>query len=182
MELINSFAVVAYVNDPIARFVNSLRRELTPGCCHRAHVTVLPPRPLAIPTEEAIEGARRILDKFEPFRLTVGDVTAFESTHVVKLSVQSGLNELHTLHDILNTGSLEREEEYRYIPHITLSHDVTDEDCVKHLAIARERWAEFSPRTVWIDNLTFVQQNSAGEWIDLAELTLGRPDPVPVRR
>lgn len=182
MELINSFAVVAYLDDPIARFVDSLRRELTPGCRHRAHVTVLPPRPLWIPTDEAIERAGQILSRFEPFQLTLGTVTAFESTHVVKVSLQSGLNELRTLHDILNTGPFEQAEEYDYVPHITLSHDLTGEECAKHLALAQARWATFSPPPVWVDALTFVQQTSNSEWVDLAELALDRAQPVRVRR
>jgi 2'-5' RNA ligase len=182
MELINSFAVVAYMDDPVARFVDNLRRELAPGCCHRAHITVLPPRPLWIPTTRAVEEASQILSRFEPFELTLGPVTAFEDTHVVKVSLQTGLSELRTLHDILNTGPFEQAEEYAYVPHITLSHDVSSTDCARHLAQARERWARFSPPKVWVDTLTFVQQGANGEWSDLAELMLGRGTPVRVRR
>jgi 2'-5' RNA ligase len=182
MELLNSFAVVAYMEDPIASFVDELRRELTPGCPHRAHITVLPPRPLWIPTDKAIEKAGQILSTFEPFELTLGAVTAFESTHVVKVSLQTGLNEFRTLHDILNTGPFEQAEEYTYVPHITLSQDVTCDDCELHLALARERWARFAPPPVWVDTLTFVQQASNGDWADLAELALDRAQPVRVRR
>ncbi|MEX2299720.1 MAG: 2'-5' RNA ligase family protein [Bryobacterales bacterium] len=182
MELINSFAVVAYLSDPVARFVDKLRREMTPGCPHRAHVTVLPPRPLWIPADEAVEQARSILSRFEPFEMTLGAVTMFESTHVVKLSVQTGLNELRTLHDILNTGPFDQAEEYQYVPHVTLCHDVTGQDCTKHFEFASERWAEFGAPPVWVDTLTFVQQNSEAKWTDLADLALGRPDPVRVRR
>lgn len=182
MELINSFAVVAYLGDPIARFVDNLRRELTPGCSHRAHVTVLPPRPLWIPTDEAVEKARSILSRFEPFEMTLGAVTIFESTHVVKLSIESGVSELRTLHDILNTGPFEQAEEYQYTPHVTLCHDVAGEACMKHLEVARERWNSFNPPPVWVDSLTFVQQNSEANWTDLADMTLGRPHAVRVRR
>jgi 2'-5' RNA ligase len=182
MELINSFAVVAYACDPIARFVDSLRKELSPGCRHRAHVTVLPPRRLWIPTEEAIDKARQILSNFEPFELTLGTVTVFEATHVVKLSLRTGLSELRTLHDILNTGPFEQAEEYAYVPHLTLCHDLTNEECREHREIALRRWSEFTPAPVCVDTLTFVQQKSDGNWVDLAELALGRPQPVRVRR
>jgi len=182
MELLNSFAVVAYLGDPIARFVDSLRKELTPGCPHRAHITVLPPRPLWIPTDQAVEKARSILSRFEPFQITLGAVTMFESTHVVKLSVQTGHSELRTLHDILNTGPFDQAEEYKYVPHVTLCHDVTGNECTQHFELARERWSSFGPPPVWVDNLTFVQQNSEANWTDLAELALGRPESVRVRR
>ena len=181
MELINSFAVVAYVCDPVAKFVDSLRRELTPGCCHRAHVTVLPPRPLWIPTDDGIEKARSILASFEPFELAVDGVTTFESTHVVKLSLKKGLSELYTLHDILNTGPFERSEEYNYVPHITLCHDLSDKECESHYEVARKRFAEFAPPSIWIDTLTFVQQKSNGNWADLADLALGMGKHAPVR-
>lgn len=182
MELINSFAVVAYMGEPIARFVDSLRRELTPGCCHRAHITILPPRPLEISVGEAEDKARRILSRFDPFQLTLGAVTVFETTHVVKLSLTSGLNELRTLHDILNTGPFEHHENYTYVPHITLCHDVSGDECGKHFSIACKRWAEFAPPPVWVDTLTLVQQNSEDNWIDLADLALGKPQPVRMRR
>jgi 2'-5' RNA ligase len=182
MELVNSFAVVAYLEDPIAKFVDNLRREITPDCPYRAHITVLPPRPLWISTDKAIEKAGQILSRFEPFELTLGAVTTFEDTHVVKISVQTGLSELHTLHDILNTGPFEQTEEYSYVPHITLSHDVTDAECAEHLEFARARWASFSPPPVHVETLTFVQQTSNAHWADLAELTLGRGQPVRVRR
>jgi 2'-5' RNA ligase len=182
MELVNSFAVVAYMDDPVARFVDNLRREITPGCPYRAHITVLPPRPLWIPTDEAIEKAGQILSRFEPFELILGAVTTFEDTHVVKLSLQTGLSELRTLHDILNTGPFEQAEEYAYVPHITLSHDVTREECLQHLELARERWAKFSAPPVSVDTLTFVQQTANCNWADLAQLPLGRLQPVRVRR
>jgi 2'-5' RNA ligase len=182
MELINSFAVVVYLGDPIARFIDSLRRELNPGCPYRAHITVLPPRPIWIPTEQAIEKAGRILSRFEPFEITFGAVTTFESTHVVKLSLQSGLSELRTLHDILNTGPFEQAEEYKYVPHVTICHDVTGDACTQHLEVARGRWASFAAPRVWVDTLAFVQQNSESNWTDLADLALGRPMSVRVRR
>lgn len=182
MELVNSFAVVAYMEDPIARFVDNLRREMTPGCPYRAHITVLPPRPLRISTDRAIEKAGQILSRFEPFELTLGAVSAFEDTHVVKISLRTGLSEIHTLHDILNTGPFEQTEEYAYVPHITLSHDETSAACARHLEFARERWAQFSPPPVRVETLTFVQQTSNNHWADLAELTLGRAQPVRVRR
>jgi hypothetical protein len=50
------------------------------------------------------------------------------------------------------------------------------------LATAQERWAKFSPPPAWVDALTFVQQKSNGDWVDLAELALDRAQPVRVRR
>jgi 2'-5' RNA ligase len=100
----------------------------------------------------------------------------------VKLSLKSGLSELRTLHDILNTGPFEQAEEYQYVPHVTICHDVTGDDCAKHLELARERWAAFEPPPIWVETLSFVQQNSESNWSDLADLALGRPASMRVRR
>ena len=64
MDLIKSYAVVAYVTDPVAAFINRLRQEVTPGCPHQAHITILPPRPLYVDKGQAIEQCRDIVSDF----------------------------------------------------------------------------------------------------------------------
>lgn len=183
MALINSFSVVAYVESPIAEFVDRLRRDLTPGCPHHAHVTILPPRPLSIEVDEAVERGRQILTSFDPFEIRLKTVDRFESTQVIKLSIESGLSELRTLHDILNTGPFEHREEYEYVPHITLCQDSPCDKQDELMEEARRRWSEFSPvPPMRVETLTLVQQAEDGTWKDLAELPLGNPVPVRVRR
>ena len=45
-QRINLFALVVYIPDPLAGFLDDLRKELVANCLPRAHVTILPPRPL----------------------------------------------------------------------------------------------------------------------------------------
>ena len=45
-QTVGHFALVAYIPDPLASFLDNLRLELTPACKPHAHVTILPPRPL----------------------------------------------------------------------------------------------------------------------------------------
>jgi hypothetical protein len=45
---LNVFALVIYIGDPLGRFLDDLRRELSPQCNPHAHVSVLPPRPLSV--------------------------------------------------------------------------------------------------------------------------------------
>ena len=85
MDLINSYAVVAYLNTGLGRFLDGLRQEFASACPHRAHVTILPPRPLFVDAAQAIEQCREIASRFEPFGVTLGDVDLFESTQVVKI-------------------------------------------------------------------------------------------------
>ena len=54
-QRLNVFALVIYIPDPLGRFLDDLRRELVPGCNPHAHVSVLPPRPLAVDWQVASE-------------------------------------------------------------------------------------------------------------------------------
>jgi 2'-5' RNA ligase len=182
-EMLNQFAVVSYVHGPLARFVDGLRCELTPGCPHQAHVTVLPPRSLSISTGQAIEECRQIVGNFHPFLIRIRAVNLFASTHVLKLEIEEGVNELRTLHDLLGTGPFEGEDKYPYTPHITLCKDDEPARMREVLELAQERWRHFGGGAeLWIDTLTFVQQREDGTWVDLEDLSLGEGVPVPVRR
>ena len=181
-RLINSYAVVAYIRSEAADFIDSVRCELTPGCPHHAHITVLRPRPLRITTEEAAERCRRILPRFDPFDTRLGEVSTFESSKVIKISLESGLPEFHTLHDILNDGPLAHADEYEFVPHVTVCHEA-EGDCFDALVeTAKERWDAYEgSRIVRVEQLTLVQQREDGVWTDLAELPLGALQPVRVR-
>jgi len=179
----DSFAVVRYLQDELAAFVDSLRREFTPGCPHRAHLTVLPPRSLSMDREAAIERCNAILESFGPFDVEISSVEMFESTQVIKLGIGRGKRELKGLHELLNTGPFHALETYEYNPHITLCMEAPAELVPAYFAMARERWQHFGkPPAIHIDELTFVQQRENGIWEDLAALSLDRAEPVGVRR
>ena len=182
-DMLNQFAVVSYVHGPLARFVDGLRCELTPGCPHKAHVTVLPPRTLSIPVDEAIEQCRQIVSSFHPFLVRIRTVSLFPSTHVLKLEIERGENELRTLHDLLGTGPFEGADQFPYTPHVTLCKDDDPSRVQEILELAQERWRQFGGASeLWIDTLTFVQQREDETWADLEDLSLGETVPVRVRR
>ena len=173
-EALNSYAVVAYLGDPVAEFVDRVRRVFTPDCPHRAHLTILPPRPLAVSLDEALTHCRHVLARLEPFEVHLGQVELFVGSQVIKLSLVSGEVPLRTLHDALNTGPLDHAEEYAYIPHITLGQDLPSERVAEYLQTARERWQQFgAPPAIVVDSLTFVQQAKEDCWQDLVEMKLG---------
>ena len=179
MELINSYAVVAYVTGPVAALINRLRQEVTPGCPHQAHITILPPRPLYVGKDQAIEQCRDIAGRFEAFEAQLGGVGLFEGTGVIKVTVTGGLVELRILHDILNTGPFESVEDFEYVPHVTVAQEIPPENVAECLESVRDRWTQNGPPpAVRVESLTLVQQKSDGTWADLAELWLGRPQPV----
>ena len=54
------YAVVSYISGELGDFVDELRSELMPAQSHlRAHITLLPPRPLL----GSVEDASRTLEK-----------------------------------------------------------------------------------------------------------------------
>lgn len=179
MDFINSYAIVAYVAGPIARFADRLRDDLVPGTGHHSHLTVLRPRSLCCSIAEATEFAARLVAQFDPFEVRIGEVRVFESTQVIYLSLTEGVTELTTMHDVLNTGPLGQPEPYDYVPHITLGQQLPPETFERDLALSLRRWSDFAPApSLRIDTLTFVQQRADGAWHDLAELALGRVPAV----
>ena len=173
METLNSYSMVAYLGDPLAEFVDALRRRFTPDCPHRAHITILPPRPLAVSLPKARAHCRQVLNRLDPFEVRLGEVGLFEDSQVIKLSIASGKIPLRTLHDALNTGPLVHSEEYRYLPHITLGQDLPPARVDECLQMAQQQWRAF-PGSPWVavDSLTFVQQAKEGCWNDLVEMKL----------
>lgn len=179
MESLNSYAIVAYVSGPVARFVDRLRGELSPGCPHHAHITILPPRPLSCPAADAAEFARQLVAHFEPFEVRLGEILEFRNTQVIYISLVSGICEIIAMHDVLNTGVLGQSEVHEYVPHITVGRELASESFDDSLVLSRRRWDEFGPPPpLRIETVTFVQEQGVGTWRDLAELALGRVPAV----
>ncbi len=167
---INSFALISYVPEPLAGFLDSLRRELVPRCQAKSHVTVLPPRPLSggLP-ESAWRELSDYLDAFPPFRLELTSVDLFADTNVIYLSVGAGSRELERMHDALNRGPLAFAEPFEYHPHVTLAQQLAPEQVEAATVLARRRWREFAhSRSFVVDRLTFVQNTVENRWADLA--------------
>lgn len=172
-ERINLFALVVYIPDPLARFLDDLRRELTPGCLPRAHVTILPPRPLAISVEAAAEKARSVVSGFAPFDIAAAAVDIFQSTDVVYIRIKEGERELRELYRTLNVGPLACDEQYPYQPHITLAQDLKPGQVQPIYELARKRWAAYPhSRRIRAARAFFVQSKADCTWVDLAELGL----------
>jgi len=181
MDRLNSYAAVTYLSGPVSKFVDELRRDFTPDCPHRGHITVLPPRALTGGFEEAVDHCRRVCKEIEPFEVQLGSVDLFAGTHVIKLTLASGVPQLKALHDLLNANGLAAPENFEFVPHITLGQDIPLDHVDECLAAAKRRWEAFnSKRSILVEDITFVQQVIDGCWLDLAEIELGRREPVGV--
>lgn len=172
-DLINLYALVTYLPNPLGAYLNSLRRELVPNCHLRAHVTVLPPRRLISGAAGWGRLQRETLD-FSPIEIELGDIEVFPITSVIYLSIHRGMKELVELHDHLAKDELAFDEPYQYHPHITLAQGLAGEPLAAAVDHAKKRWRAYkSSRKFVLDSMTFVQSTAQSEWLDLGEVPLG---------
>jgi 2'-5' RNA ligase len=181
---INSFALVSYLPGALAELLDEIRHDFAPESRAKAHITILPPRPLIeFPAEEAgkaaaeaMEQLRTNLQEFPAFKVDLGEIEIFEGTQVIYVSIQNGFAELERMHSVLNTGRVAFDEPYPYHPHVTIAQELAPQDVQNAAQFARWRWSEFKhSRSAWIDRLTFVQNTLENCWTDLAMLSLDSP-------
>jgi 2'-5' RNA ligase len=171
------YALVAYIKDPVGNFVERLRRELHPELPHlAAHLTILPPRQLQGSEDSVIQSLEKACREAEPFEVTLGEVETFiPVTPTVFIRVAHAAVRMQELHDRLNLDGVCCTEELPYIPHLTIAKMGTEELAWKAFEMARRRWAKYSgSRHIAVEELTFVRENEANKWVDLAHVSLGR--------
>ena len=175
VEYLNSFALVNYIPEPLAGFLDSLRTELVPDCFLRAHVTILPPRPILAPPEKAWIELREAALGLHPIDIELDRVEVFPVSDVIYIAIGRGGEQLKHMHDVFNAGPLIYKEPFPFHPHITLAQGLTPDQVDELSEVARRRWREYKGgRTVRVATITFVQNTKWHGWVDLAETVLGR--------
>ena len=176
-DRINSFALVSYIPEPLAGFLDRLRQELVPNCFLRAHVTILPPRPISSTPEAAWETVRTIAPRFAPFEVEMTQLEVFPVSDVIHIAIGRGRDAMERMHDAINVDGLKYTEPYPYHPHITLAQDLKGDEVDELARVARARWAEYPlPKTFRVDGVFFVQNTRRKQWLDLGESALGHPE------
>jgi 2'-5' RNA ligase len=171
------YALVAYVRSPVGEFVERLRQELHPALPHlAAHLTILPPRLLQSSELSALEALEEVCSRMEPFEVTLADVETFVPvTPTVFIRVGQGAFPMQELHDRLNKVALAAEEEWPYMPHLTIVKMSDLAQAQAAYQVAHERWARFTgSRSVVVKDLTFVREEEPNCWVDLAGVQLGK--------
>jgi 2'-5' RNA ligase len=177
-ERLNIFALVIYIPDPLGGFLDELRRELVPHYNPHAHVSVLPPRPLAVDWRVVSEQVRVLTDAWSPFEIGLGAIDVFPVTNVIFLELDRGAKELHRLHEAMNQGQMKFDEPFRYHPHVTLAQEVPGSQVDEIREKAQRRWRQYDgPRRFLVERAVFVQNTRQDCWIDLDKYQLGA---VPV--
>ncbi len=171
------YALVAYLRSPAGEFVENLRRELHPDLPQlAAHLTILPPRPLKGSESAALQVLERICGEEEPFEVTLGCVETFMPvTPTVFIRIDAAASHMSELHRKLNTAELQFQEEWPYIPHLTIAKMGSESHARDAYETARERWNDYTGgRRILLERLTFVREESPNCWVDLAPIQLGR--------
>jgi 2'-5' RNA ligase len=173
-QRLNVFALVIYIPDPLGRFLDELRRELVPGCNPHAHVSVLPPRPLAVDWKVASEQVCRCAAERPPFDVTLGAIRRFPVTNVIYIELAQGGEQFFEMHDVMNSDSLGFAEPFEYHPHVTLAQEIPPGSVEDVDRKAKKLWDEYSgPRSFRAERTAFVQNTMGNCWIDLAECNFG---------
>jgi len=173
-EHLSVFALVIYVPEPLGSFLDDLRRELVPHSNPHAHVSVLPPRPLAAEWQAASRQARSLTEGWAPFEIELTGLQIFPVTNVIYLEIGAGAADLRRMHAAMNTGTLEFQEPFPYHPHITLAQEIPQSEVRAIHELARRRWKEFRGGSVFrAERTVFVRNTPDNCWIDLAEYSLG---------
>ena len=176
-DRINSFALVSYIPEPLAGFLDRLRQELVPNCFLRAHVTILPPRPISTKPAAAWGTIRTLAPRFAPFDVDLTEMEVFPVTDVIYIGIGRGRAELEHMHAGLNVEGLRFAEPFPYHPHITLAQELKGDEVDELARVARARWAECTlPKTFRVDEVFFVQNTRRKEWLDLGESALGHSE------
>jgi len=172
-ERLNVCALVIYIPGPLGRFLDDLRRELVPGYNPHAHVSLLPPRPLAVDWRLASDQARALTDHWVPFEIELTGIEIFPVTDVIYIEVGAGAADLRRMHEALNAGMLKFQDPFPYHPHITLAQELPSERVPATGELARRRWREYpGNRRFRVEQAVFVQNTLNNCWIDLAEYSL----------
>jgi len=173
-DRINSFALVTYIPEPLAGFLDGLRQALVPNCFLRAHATILPPRPITCSPEHAWDTIRALAPQFPPFDIQLGGVEVFPRSDVIYVSISQGNEVLRRMHEVLDVGGLRYKEEHPYHPHVTLAQKLKPDEVDELTRAARERWAAFPfANSFHVDRVFFVQNTRWDQWVDLGECKLG---------
>jgi 2'-5' RNA ligase len=170
------YALVAYVRESVGEFVERLRTQLHPDLPHLpAHVTVLPPRSLPESEGAAQSMLEQVCSHAEPFQITLGDVETFvPATPTVFVRVARGAYKMRELHDKLNVGPLAFQEEFLYMPHLTIVKMTAPAQAEQAHVVASRLWEQFhGSRRISINELSFVREEHENRWVDLASFVLG---------
>jgi 2'-5' RNA ligase len=164
------FALIGFVPDALGRYLNSMRRQLVPGCPFKSHVTLLPPRVLGNSPGQLSRILSNRLPAIEPFEISLGRVEVFPSTGVIYLGIENGGDVLRRIHSVLAQDEFAGNETYPFHPHLTLAQDFPIVQLDEMVERARSLWKSWEgERRFMLDHASFVQGVDLCTWETVSE-------------
>ena len=107
--------------------------------------------------------------------MTLGAVETFiPITPTVFIRIESASARMRALHEKLNTEVLRFQEEWPYIPHLTVVKMGAEQPAQSAYRDRPPALADYpAARRISLERLTFVREDSANCWVDLAPVLLG---------
>src|ERR1700761_1240736 len=127
VERQNLFTLVTYTPEPLRSWLTTLRNSLPVEATSQPHITILPPRPLTLPVNDAKREITSILKRWQRFEVELSGIQVFPGSNVLYLEVSEGESELRRLHSELNTGDFAHDEIFEFHPHVTIGGPVMAE-------------------------------------------------------
>jgi 2'-5' RNA ligase len=166
-----SYAVVAYLDGDLGRFVGGFRSAISPQQSHlHPHITALSPRTLHISDAEAVKGFEQIA--FQGITIELGNVCTFRPlSPTVYLDLRRGQEQLWELNRTLGAAPFAGKPDWPFAPHVTLAKLDDFKDVARVLQHARDRWRDYQgTRSFSVNELTLVRERERGVWADLASI------------
>ncbi|MGI8667805.1 MAG: 2'-5' RNA ligase family protein [Jatrophihabitans sp.] len=136
------------------------------------HVTLLPPTELAADQLEVVD--KHLADAASavlPFTMRLAGTGTFRPvSQVVFVQVSAGIAECELLEQAVRRGPTARELEFPYHPHVTVGHDIADQQLDQAFEGLRSFDAQFD-----VDHFTMYSQDPAGRWHIHREFPLTGP-------
>ncbi|MCW5966080.1 MAG: 2'-5' RNA ligase family protein [Bryobacterales bacterium] len=177
-RVLDSYALVSYLPEPIGSFFNQLSRQLVPDCRPKSLITLLPPRHLSGSVEEAKATLASVTGSLQPFELEITTIEIFDATSVIYADIGEGRDRLLSIHVDLNVDALAYQEQFAFHPHVTLAIHANSENIHALVDEARLEWAAYpGERRFQVEHLHFVHNVAPECWEDIASYTLVAPSP-----
>jgi|GEM_PF-768299 len=172
-RVLNSYALVCYLPEPLGSFFDHLSKKLVPHCQPRSHITLLPPRHLSGPRADAETTIESVAATLSPFEVEITSIEIFDVTSVIYADVGEGRERLMQIHKRLDSGALRFDEQFPFHPHITLSIDATADQIPELAQYARDEWKAFPyERRFTVETLHLVHNVAPGTWKDVRRFHL----------
>lgn len=166
----NSVGVVVAVPEPMATELRRWRASFGDPLADTvpAHITLITITEYT-DWDATVEHVRNIARRQSAFRIRISGTGSFRPVSpVVYLNVTEGFDECVQLHEMLQSGPLERELPFAFHPHVTVAHDVEESSMNE----AEESLGSYETDFL-VETMGLYQHERSGIWRLREELTFG---------